>query len=88
MFGKGADIGLLTQAKRPDDGKWHLAHAQFDGHGGKMALESEIHQGSMDDVVLMMAKGYLGASQLLGEVKKLFAALPGTKKAGGLGFEV
>ena len=38
-----------------DDGQWHLPHAELGGHRGEVALEGEIHQGGMDDVVLMMA---------------------------------
>lgn len=40
----------------------------------------------MDDVVLMMTEGNLGAPQFLSKVKELFAPLPGTEEANGLGF--
>ena len=49
-----------------------------------MPLEGQVHQRGVDDVVLMVPKGYLRAAQLLGNVEELFAALPGTEKAGGL----
>jgi hypothetical protein len=38
----------------------------------------------MDDVILMMSKGNLGAMQFLGDVEKLFATLPGAEEARGL----
>ena len=38
----------------------------------------------MDDVVLMVTKGNLGAPQLLSKVKELFAPLPGTEETGWL----
>ena len=49
-----------------------------------MSLEGEIHQGGMDDVILMMSQSNLGTAQLLGKIKELLAALPGAEEAGGL----
>ena len=88
LFGIGPDVGLLTETERPDDGEWHLAHAELDGHGGEMALEGEVHQGGVDDVVLMMTEGNLRTAKFLGQVEELLAALPGAEKAGGLIFEM
>ena len=50
-----------------------------------MPLEREVHQGCMNDVVLMVAEGDFGAAVLLGNVEELLAALPGAKEAGRLG---
>jgi len=85
-FGVGPDVVLAAEAERTDDGEGHLAHAQFGRHGGEMALEGEVHQGSMDDIILMMAQGYLGAAEFLGEVEELLATLPGAEEARRLGF--
>ena len=86
LFGIGADVGLLTKAERTDDGEWHFAHAELDRHRGKMALEGEIHQGCVDDVVLMMTEGNLRTAKLLSQVEELLATLPGAEKTGGLLF--
>ena len=40
----------------------------------------------MDDVILVMAQSDLRATQFLGKVKELLAALPGAEEAGGLLF--
>ena len=86
LLGIGADVGLLTETERADDGERHLAHAEFGRHGGKMTLEGEVHQGGVDDVVLMMTEGNLRTAKLLGQVEELLAALPGAEEAGGLLF--
>ena len=62
LLGVGLDVGFLTEAKRSDNGQRHLPHAELDGHRGEVSLESEIHQGGMDDVILMMAKSNLRAA--------------------------
>ena len=86
-IGIGLNISFLAQAQRADDSERHLLHAKFSGHGREIALKGEVHQGGMDDVILMVAQSNLRAAQLLGKVEELFAALPGTEEAGGLLFE-
>ena len=86
LLGIGADVGFLTEAERADDGQRHLPHAEFGGHRGEMALKGEVHQGGMDDVILVMAQSDLRATQFLGKIEELFAALPGAEEAGGLLF--
>ena len=81
-----ADVGFLTKSQRTDNGEGHFAHTKLNGHGREMALEGEVHQRGVDDVILMMTKRYLGATQILSEVEELFAALPGAEKTGGLFF--
>ena len=81
------DVVLLAETQRANDGQWHLAHAELGGHGGEVSLEGEVHQGRVDDVVLMVAEGYLGASQFLGKVKELLTTLPRTEEAGRLTFK-
>ena len=76
--GIGLNVSLMAEAERADDGQRHFLHAELGGHGGEVSLESEVHQSGMDDVILMVAEGNLGAAQLLCEVKELLAALPGT----------
>lgn len=51
-----------------------------------MSLEGEIHQSGMDDVVLMVAEGYLGATQFLSQIEQLLASLPGAEETGRLLF--
>ena len=84
FFGIQANVVLMAQAKGADNGERHLLHAQQDRHGGKVALKGKVHQSSMDDVILMMTKGNLGAMQFLGNVEKLFAAFPRAEEARGL----
>ena len=55
LLGVGLDVGFLAEAERTDNGQWHLPHAELGGHRGEVALEGEIHQGGMDNVILMMA---------------------------------
>jgi hypothetical protein len=61
-FGILADVVLTAKAQWSDDGERHFMHTQLDRHGGEMTLEGEVHQGCMDNVVLMMAKGYLATA--------------------------
>ena len=51
-----------------------------------MSLEGEVHQSGMDDVVLMVPEGYLGATQFLSEIEQLLASLPGAEETGRLLF--
>ena len=51
-------------------------------------MKGEVHQCSMDDVVLMMSQGYLVAIELLGDIEELFASLPRTEEAGRLALRV
>ena len=76
-LGIGTDISLLTETEWPNDGQRHLLHPQLGRHCREMPLEGKVHQGGMDDVVLMVTKGYLGASKVLCHVEQLLAALPG-----------
>ena len=84
LLGILAYVVFLTEAQRADDGEGHLSHLELGRHRREVALKGEIHQGGMDDVVLMMAKGYLRAVELLRQIEKLLAALPRAEKAGGL----
>ena len=82
QFGVGLDFRLGNEAERTDDGERHLAHLQQGGHCAESALEAEVQQGGMDDVVLMMAEGYLIAAEFLCQIEHLLSAVPGTEKAG------
>ena len=84
LLGILLDVSLLTQAQRTDNGQRHLLHPELGRHRRELSLEGEVHQGSMDDVVLVVAKGYLGTTKLLSNIEELLAALPGTEEAGGL----
>ena len=86
LLGILLDVSLLTQAQRTDNGQRHLLHPELGRHRRELPLEGEVHQGSMDDVILVMAKGYLGTTQLLSDIEELLAALPGTEETGGLLF--
>jgi hypothetical protein len=88
FFGVSTDIIFGAETKRADDGEGHFPHAEQGGHGAEVSLEREVHQGSMDDVVLMVPQGYLVTPQLLGEVEELLAALPGAEEARGLWMKV
>ena len=66
----------MLQAERPDDGEGHFLHAKPYRHAFKASLEELIHKCSVDDVVHVMAEGNLVATQLLGKIEDLFAALP------------
>ena len=78
----GFDVGFLYHTERTDDGEWHLTHLQARRHGVETSLEGEIHQCRMDEVVLMVAEGYLVAAEFLCEVEELLAAVPGAEEAG------
>ena len=87
LLGILAYVVFLTETQGTNDGEGHLLHLQLGRHGGEVALKGEIHQGSMDDVVLMMAKGYLRTIQLLSKIEELLAALPRAEKTGRLTFK-
>ena len=70
-----------TQTERTDDGKGHLLHLQQGRHGVEASLEGEVHQGGMENVVLMMAEGNLRTADFLCKVENQFAAVPGAEKA-------
>ena len=80
-FCVGLDVGFLHRAERADDRQWHLPHLQARRHRIETALEGEIHQSCMDEVILMVPEGYLIAAELLSEVEHFFAALPGAEEA-------
>ena len=82
QFGVGLDVGLWNEAQRTDDRERHLAHLQQGGHCAETALETEVQQGRMDEIVLMMPEGYLVAAEFLCQIEHYLAAVPGTEKAG------
>lgn len=63
-----ADIGLMHQAKRTNDGERHLAQLQTHRHSGEMPLVESVHQGRVHNIVHMMPECYLIAPQLLREI--------------------
>ena len=75
---------LVRWVEWANDGKGHLLHAQQNGHRTEPPLKCEIHQGCMQDVVLMMAKGNLGAAEFLRKVEDLLATIPRAEKTRGL----
>ena len=75
-LGIGADVSFVAETERSDNGQRHLLHAQLGRHGREMTLEDKVHQGGMNDVVLMVTKGYLGTSKSLGGIEQLLATLP------------
>ena len=85
-LGPRLDVALRDEAKRADDGERHLLHLQFGRHRRKLSLESKVHQGSMDKVVLVMTQGNLCAAELLSKIEELLASLPGAEEASGLLF--
>ena len=72
------DIFFLLQTKWSDDRDGHLTHFQADGHRHEMSLEKNVEHSSMDDVILMVAQGYLVAVELLSFEKELLASIPRT----------
>ena len=71
------DILFLYHAERSDDGQWHLTHLEARWHRVEAPLKGEVHQGCMDEIVLMMAECYLVAAEFLSEVEEFFASHPG-----------
>lgn len=68
MDGCPADeVSFLHHAKRADESNWKLAHDEFGGHCGECTIEGEVHEGSAEDVVLVVTESYLIATQLLRE---------------------
>ena len=65
----GLDIGFLHHTEGPDNLEWHLAHLQACWHRVETPLEDEIHQRCMDQIVLMVAEGYLVAAKFLRKVE-------------------
>ena len=86
LFGVSLDVSLWDEAERTYDRKRHLAHLQQGGHRAESALEAEVEQDRMDDIVLMVAEGNLVTAEFLCEIEHLLAAVPGTEKAGLLLF--
>ena len=86
LLGILLDVSLLTQAQRTDNGQRHLLHPELGRHRRELPLEGKVHQGSMDDVILVVAEGYLRTAQLLCHIEELLATLPGTEEASGLLF--
>ena len=87
QLGIASDVLLVNETEWSDDGERHLAHLQTGRHCIEASLKREVHQSRADNVVAMMAQGNLVASQLLGEVEELLAAIPGAEEAGGLSFK-
>ena len=59
------DIAFVNQTQRTDHLNRHLLHLQEWRDSAKTALENEIHQQRLDDIILMMPQCYLIASKLL-----------------------
>lgn len=70
------EVGFMHHAERADDGHGKLPHLQPCGHGGELPLESQVEQGGVQDVILMVSEGNLVAMQFLGHGEKHLAAVP------------
>ena len=84
QFGIAADVCLLDETERPDDGQGHLLHLQPGRHGAEASLKEQVHQCCVEQVVLMVPEGDFVAPQRLRQVEKLLAPMPRTEKADGL----
>ena len=62
QLGIASDVGLFDHAERTDDAQGHLLHFEQGGHRVEAALVELVHQAGVEQVVLMMAKGYLVAA--------------------------
>lgn len=74
--------GFFDHAEGSDDGEGHLLHLQVAGHGGETSGIGKVHEGGVEDVVLMMAEGDFVAAQFLCYFEERFAAVPRTEEAG------
>ena len=77
-------IGFVHQTERTNEGHVELVHHQLGRHAAECALEGDVHQQSLKDVVHVMPQGNLVASVLLGYGKECLAPVPRTKEAGRL----
>ena len=80
-FGYGNDVVFLNQNERTDDSEGHLAHLQLRRHRREAAFVEQVHQCSVDYVVLMVAQGNLVVAVSLCISKELLAPIPGTEEA-------
>lgn len=82
-LGDACQLGLGDETEWADDFHRKLRHLQTGRHCPKGALEGEIHQERLEDIVLMVPEGYLVAAFFFGYGKKGLAARPRTEEAGG-----
>ena len=82
-LGDARQLDLGDKAKGANDFHRKLRHLQTGRHRPEGALEGEIHQERLEDVVLMMSEGYLVAAFFFGYGKKGLAARPRAEEAGG-----
>ena len=70
-------VVLGDEAERADYCHVEFLHGQPGRHGGKRALEGHVHEQSLEEVILVMAEGYLVAASLPGDVEECLAPIPG-----------
>jgi len=83
-LGIAAQIGLADKTERADHLHRELIHLQEGRDSANSALEREVHQEGMDDIVAMMTEGYLVAAPRLSHLKQGLAAIPGAEETMGL----
>ena len=87
--GEGLDLGIAHQIFLLAVGQGRITtfcHRRSPawGHGFELATVEHVEEQSLEDVVTVMAKGDLGATQLLGGAIQNAAAQAGAERAGGL----
>ena len=82
-LGDARQLGLGDETEWADDFHRKLRHLKTGRHRPEGALEGEIHQERLEDVVLMVSEGYLVAALFFGYGKKGLSARPRTEEAGG-----
>lgn len=80
--GPSRQIAFLHHTERTDDGHRKLTHAQPGRHGGELSLKTEVQQGGMQNVILVMSQSNLVASQFLGRLEKHFRRFQEHRKQG------
>ena len=78
------DILLMNQTEGTDNGERIMLQPQTRKHRGGRTLEGDIHQESYEDIIHVMAQGYLIETITHRKLEKSLPAVPRTEKATGL----
>lgn len=80
--GVPGEVTLLDQTERTDELQRHLVHLKLGIDGRELSLEDQVHEQSLDYIVLVMAESDLVAAELLCGVEQRLAAVPRAEETG------
>ena len=78
---KTQEFRLSNVGQGPQDGNDPIKHGQLRRHRGNLPVIKQVEQGGLIDVILVVHKGYLVATQSVRCQKQGLASVPGAVKA-------